>query len=261
VEYLDITAEQEIPSEKFKTMVKRDPNSDQFLFVQVPESHVGIVYIDGRLTKTIEAGSYAYWVGRADIYVQILDLRFQNMEVGGQEILTADRVSLRLNFEAFYRIVDPLKMVREAKSIDEFLYKEFQFALRRYVGQKTLDEILGDKENLSEALTTEVAEKASSVGVELKSAGIKDVILPGGMKEILNQVVAAEKAAQANLIRRREEVAATRSLLNTAKMIDSNPTLMRLKELKTLEKLADKVDSIQVGGGVQGLLEQLRKGG
>ena len=129
------------------------------------------------------------------------------------------------------------------------------------MGQKTLDEILGDKENLSEALTTEVAEKASSVGVELKSAGIKDVILPGGMKEILNQVVAAEKAAQANLIRRREEVAATRSLLNTAKMIDSNPTLMRLKELKTLEKLADKVDSIQVGGGVQGLLEQLRKGG
>lgn len=84
--------------------------------------------------------------------------------------------------------------------------------------------------------------------------GVKDVILPGDMKEILNQVVEAEKVAQANVIRRREETAATRSLLNTAKLMDDNPTLLRLKELEMLEKVTEKVDRLTVFGGLDGVL-------
>jgi regulator of protease activity HflC (stomatin/prohibitin superfamily) len=89
------------------------------------------------------------------------------------------------------------------------------------------------------------------------SVGIKDIILPGDMKEILNKVVEAEKVAQANLIKRREETAATRSLLNTARLMDENPTLMRLKELETLEKVTEKVDKLTVFGGLEGVLEDV----
>jgi regulator of protease activity HflC (stomatin/prohibitin superfamily) len=104
-----------------------------------------------------------------------------------------------------------------------------------------------------------VAVKAAENGFELRSVGLKDVILPGEMKEILNQVVQAEKAAQANVIRRREETAATRSLLNTAKLMDENPTLLRLKELETLEKVTDKVDRLTVFGGLDGVLKDTVK--
>ena len=86
------------------------------------------------------------------------------------------------------------------------------------------------------------------------------MILPGEMKTILNQVVEAEKVAQANLIRRREETAATRSLLNTARLMEENPTLLRLKELETLEKVTEKVGSLTVYGGLEGVLKNMVPG-
>ena len=94
-------------------------------------------------------------------------------------------------------------------------------------------------------------------GVALRSVGVKDVILPGEMKTILNQVVEAEKRAQANLIQRREETAAMRSLLNTARLMEGNPVLMRLKELETLEKVTEKIDKLTVFGGLDGVLKDV----
>jgi regulator of protease activity HflC (stomatin/prohibitin superfamily) len=93
-------------------------------------------------------------------------------------------------------------------------------------------------------------------GVRVGVIALKDIILPGDIRDILNQVVTAEKQAQANLIRRREETAATRSLLNTAKLMEDNPLLVRLKELETLEKIADKVGKITVVGGLDALLDR-----
>jgi len=93
----------------------------------------------------------------------------------------------------------------------------------------------------------------------MKSVGVKDVILPGDMKDILNQVVQAEKAAQANIIKRREETAATRALLNTARLMEENPVLLRLKELEALEKITEKVDKLTVFGGLDGVLQDMVK--
>ena len=92
-------------------------------------------------------------------------------------------------------------------------------------------------------------------GVRVNAIALKDIILPGDIRDILNQVVTAEKQAQANLIRRRKEMAATRSLLNTARLIEENPLLVRLKELEALEKIADEVEKITVVGGLNTLLE------
>ena len=137
------------------------------------------------------------------------------------------------------------------------VYKELQFAVREAIGGRTLDELLGAKGELDRGIQASARGKIEQHGIKLVSVGIKDVILPGEMKDILNRVVEAEKVAQANLIKRREETAATRSLLNTARLMDENPTLLRLKELETLEKVTEKVDKLTVFGGLDGVLKDV----
>jgi regulator of protease activity HflC (stomatin/prohibitin superfamily) len=171
--------------------------------------------------------------------------------------LTRDKVSLRVNLAASIRVVDAVaSRTRVAKFADQ-VYRELQYGLRKAVSAKTLDELLGDKASLDGDIFEHVRGKVDAFGVEVLSVGVKDVILPGEMREILNSVVQAEKAAQANVIRRREESNATRSLLNTAKLIEDNPTLMRLKELEALEKVTEKIDKLTVFGGLDGVLKQL----
>jgi regulator of protease activity HflC (stomatin/prohibitin superfamily) len=188
----------------------------------VPEMFAGLVFIDGKLARTLAPGSYAFWNFRKNVVVDVVDLRVQTVEVSGQELLTRDKVSLRVNLAASTRITDVVAARTKVAKVGDFVYRELQYGLRKAV-----------------------------------SAGVKDVILPGEMKAILNAVVQAEKTAQANLIRRREEANATRSLLNTAKLIDESPVLMRLKELEALEKVTEKIDKLTVFGGLDGVLKQL----
>jgi regulator of protease activity HflC (stomatin/prohibitin superfamily) len=154
------------------------------------------------------------------------------MEVSCQEILTSDRVSLRINLSASYRIVDTVKVATLLSNYTEFLYREFQLALRENVGTRTLDELLVDKDALNREVENAIKARVLEYGLQLQDVGVKDIILPGDMKQILNQVVEAQKAAEANLIKRREETQATRSLQNTARVMEGNPVLLRLKELE-----------------------------
>jgi regulator of protease activity HflC (stomatin/prohibitin superfamily) len=203
------------------------------VMVPVPEEHVGLLFVDGKLTRALEAGAHAFWNVHRNVVAEVVDLRVQAVEVSGQELLTRDKVSLRVNLAGSYRVVDAVLARTRVAKVGETLYRELQFGLRKAVSAKTLDELLG--------------------------VGVKDLILPGEMKDILNGVVQAEKTAQANVIRRREEANATRSLLNTAKLLEESPALMRLKELEALEKVTEKIDKLTVFGGLDGVLNQVVK--
>ncbi len=227
--------------------------------VEVADKSVGLLFVDGELAKTLEPGLYAYWKYNRTIKVEQVDTRLQAMEVSGQEILTKDKVSLRANLAAQYQITDPVAAVKALVDATGTLYRELQFALRASIGTRTLDTLLGDKGELDRVVFETVRDKVAEYGVEMKSAGVKDVIVPGDLKDILNQVVQAEKAAQANIIKRREETAATRSLLNTARLMDENPVLLRLKELEALEKITEKVDKLTVFGGLDGVMQDMVK--
>lgn len=222
---------------------------------EVADNHVGMLIVDGELVQTLKPGLYAYWKYNRSVKVEHVELRLQVMEVQGQEILTRDKVSLRVNLAAQYQINDPVTARSKLANMTDYVYRELQFALRQAVGARTLDALLGNKDELDRAIFTAVQEKIDGFGIEVRSVGVKDVILPGEMKDILNQVVEAEKVAQANVIKRREETAATRSLLNTARLMDDNPTLMRLKELEVLEKVTEKVDRLTVFGGLDGVMK------
>lgn len=229
------------------------------LGVEVPAESVALVFVDGKLARMLEPGSYAFWNFAKNVAADIFELRVQTAEVAGQELLTRDKVTLRVNLAASFRIVDAVQMRGRVAKFGEYFYRELQFGLRKAVAAKTLDELLGDKASLDEDIAAYVRERIADFGVDVLGVGVKDVILPGEMREILNSVVQAEKAAQANVIRRREEANATRSALNTARLIDESPALMRLKELETLEKVTEKIDKLTVFGGLDGVLNQLVK--
>ncbi|AUI87581.1 stomatin/prohibitin-family membrane protease subunit [Vibrio azureus] len=227
--------------------------------LNVKKDHQGLLYVDGQFIKRLSPGKHAYWQFNHDIELKTFDCRTQMLEITGQEILSKDRVSLRINLSASLKIRDTELVAKSIEKVDEYIYRALQLALREAVGTKSLDDILLDKLYVNETVKELVVEQLDAIGVTLISVGVKDIILPGEMKAILNQVVEAQKAAEANVIKRREETAATRSLHNTAKVMENNPTLMRLKELEALEKVAERIDSLTVYGGLEGLTNGLIK--
>ncbi len=225
--------------------------------LDVPAECTGLVFVDGKLASTLAPGAYAFWNFAKNVVAEVIDLRVQSVEVSGQEMLTRDKVSLRVNLAASYRVVDAVAMRTKVAKFGEYLYRELQFGLRKVVAARTLDELLGDKASLDGDIHAYVRGRVVEFGVELLGVGVKDVILPGEMREILNSVVQAEKSAQANVIRRREEANAMRSALNTAKLIADNPMLLRLKELESLEKVTEKIGKLTVFDGLDGVMNQL----
>ena len=225
-------------------------------FAMVDEGKRGLVYLDGRLTGEIGAGTFGYWNVLATPRIEIVEMRRQTVEVTGQEILTKDKVTIRVNVVGVYEIVNVSTARSTVKDVSEHLYRTLQIAVRQTLGKRTLEEVLAEKADIDELVSAEVRREMELYGVRVGAIALKDIILPGDIRDILNQVVTAEKQAQANLIRRREETAATRSLLNTAKLMEDNPLLVRMKELETLEKIADKVEKFTVVGGFDELLSR-----
>ena len=216
---------------------------------------VGLLFVDGEFVEQLPAGRHAFWAVSRTVEIVKIDLRPTPLEVTAQEILTKDRVGIRVTLTAFYKVVDALKTTAATGDLANTLYRLVQFAIREAVATRTLDDILAARDAIDEQVRGFVAERAGDLGVEIIEIGVKDVILPGDVRELLNRVVEAERVAKANLIKRQEETAATRSLLNTARLMDDNPLLLRLKELEALEKLVEKVGRIDLhtGGGAAGL--------
>ncbi len=225
----------------------------------VAKDHVGLLYVNGQFIRRLESGLHGFWQFNHNVELKTFDCRTQMLDISGQEILSKDRVSLRINLSANIKVDDAELAARSVDKVDDFIYKMLQLALREAVGTKSLDDILLDKLYVNETVKELVVHHLAAIGVSLLSVGVKDIILPGEMKAILNQVVEAQKAAEANVIKRREETSATRSLHNTAKVMENNPTLMRLKELEALEKVADKIESLTVYGGLEGLMNGVVK--
>ena len=231
----------------------------------IVEAHeAGLLIVDRRLEERLPPGRHAFWTVGRTVRIAKVDMRPQPIEVTAQEILTKDRVGIRVTLTAFYRIVDPERSIMAAGDVAGTLYRHVQFAIREAVASRTLDDILAARDTVDKEVRAFVAQRAAELGAEIGEIGVKDVILPGDVRELLNKVVEAERVAKANLIRRQEETAATRSLLNTSRLMEDNPLLLRLKELEALEKLVEKVGRIDLhtgasAGGFDALLQNLYK--
>ncbi|WP_027380066.1 slipin family protein [Chryseobacterium daeguense] len=224
----------------------------------VTNQYKGLLFIDGKLVKVLEAGTYYFWNNEISVEIKSVDMRMQQMEIAGQELLTKDKAMLRINFYVRFQVENIEKALMENKDYDKQLYILMQLALREFVGALTLDELLLKKDSVGKEILENLGNKAADLGLMASDAGIRDVILTGEMKEIMNQVLIAEKKAQANSIMRREETASTRSLLNTAKLMEENEVLWKLKEMEYMEKIADKIGDITVSGN-SNIVSQLKE--
>lgn len=256
VERVDLTDGFEVDP-KLGERLTRARMTGAMTVVEVAEADVGLLFVDGSLMGTLDPGVHRFWTAGRKLHVKMVDLRWRAHDVTGHEILTKDRVTLRVNLAADFRVTDPVKAVTAVKDFEDALHRALGLAFRKTLGALTLDALLADKVAVdveaADAVRTEMAE----IGVEVGAIALKDVILPGEMRDILTGVVAAEKEAEANVIRRREETNATRSLLNTAKVMAENPVMLRLKELEALEAIAGKVERLTVHSGTDGLMNDL----
>jgi regulator of protease activity HflC (stomatin/prohibitin superfamily) len=169
--------------------------TDAFQAVEVAEGHVGMLTVDGLACGRLGPGTHAFWkIGRR-VGVRHIDLRLRTHEVTGQEILTGDRVTIRVNLTAVFRVTDPERAVAAVHDFEEALHRALQLAFRRTLGALTLDRLAG-RESVGRRPGGRggAQPRWPGSGIELGEIALKDVILPGEMRDILTAVVAAEKA-------------------------------------------------------------------
>ncbi|MBN4050393.1 slipin family protein [Desulfobulbus sp. AH-315-M07] len=227
--------------------------SRHYVDVQVAQHEAGLHYVGGRFVGTLEPGRYTLWTHpSASVTIRKVDMRRVDLQLSAQELMTRDKVTLRLSLSAIYAVADAAVATHAVTNVRDALYLMIQLAARDFVSGVTLDELLEGREALSTFLAAAVIPKAHEIGVLVEHVGAKDIVLPGEMKTLLNRVIEAEKEAAANVILRREETAATRSLANTARMMSEQPTLMRLRELESLKDIASEIGEIHVVVGTDG---------
>ena len=174
----------------------------------IKDTHRGLWYEDGVLKKVLEAGRYKLpflqgQLGRPLVEIQLVDVRERELTIKGQEILTADKVAIRVSIIVQFRVTDPRAAIHEVEKYEERLYSDVQLAARRSLASMTLDEILTNRNRLSEDILRDVKETAARYGVSILRADVKDLVFPGNLQEIMNKVLAAERTAQAQLVEAR----------------------------------------------------------
>ena len=224
----------------------------------IRETHRGVLYEDGVFQGVLNAGAYrtanSWWNGRKREIV-LVDVRQRSLTIKGQEILTADKVAIGVSILVSYRVVDVRAALHEVENYTDRIYEDVQLATRRYLAARTLDEILRARNDLSDAVRADVREIAATYGIEIARADVKDIVFPGKLREIMNLVletertsearlIEARKTAEASLIRARGEQEASAAKLEAdrklGEQLAGSPTLLRLRELEVLQKLAER---------------------
>lgn len=185
--------------------------------ITIKDTHRGLWYEDGVLLKILEAGRYEFprlnfferllpesWRRRLPkIEVALVDMRERDLTIKGQEILTADKVAIRVSIIVQFRVRDPKAALHEVESYGDRIYSDVQLAARRSLASMTLEEILTNRNQLSEEILRDVKETATNYGVSILRADVKDLIFPGNLQEIMNRVLAAERMSQVQLVEAR----------------------------------------------------------
>ena len=221
--------------------------------VVVREYERGLLYHHGRFVELLPPGRYRYWTWE-DRQIDRVDIREISHTVEGQEILTVDKIGVRVTLIAQYRVADPIAARHSVADYQSQLYQDLQLTLREAITGRTLEELLKQRDALSRELHASVAPRAKNYGVELTRVGVKDMVLPGTVRAVFLQEVEADLKGRAALAAARHEVAAARARANTARLIQENPELLRLQELETLAQLASKSGNVLIIPGLNALL-------
>ncbi|MEM7034435.1 MAG: slipin family protein, partial [Chloroflexota bacterium] len=230
------------------------------------------------------------WLDKVQREIVLIDMRERSITIKGQEILTADKVAIRVSLLVYFKVKDAEAALHNVGSYEERIYEDVQLAARRFLASRTLEAILSDRNEISDAVRDDVVESATGYGVEIIRADVKDLVFPGNLREIMNQVLETERRAEAKLIqaikdaeaqkikndadnqalkdrleseRERIRINAEAELeraqlkiqadLEEAKALADHPQLLKLRELQTLEKMAQSGARFIVGLNGEGI--------
>jgi regulator of protease activity HflC (stomatin/prohibitin superfamily) len=224
--------------------------------VYIWEFERGLLYHKGRFKQLLDPGRYVLWPWQFR-HIDRVDVRETSQTVQGQEILTQDKIGVRVTLVAQYRVSDPIAAAHNVESHVDQLYQDLQLTLREHIAGRTIDALLEDRETLSSQLLDDVAPRALAYGLTVSRVGVKDIVLPGTVRHVFLQEVEADRRGRAQLVAARHETAAARAKANTAKLWRDNPNILRLQELETLSALAGKPGNVLILPGLRGLLDGL----
>jgi regulator of protease activity HflC (stomatin/prohibitin superfamily) len=180
--------------------------------VIIKNTHRGLVYEDGVLVRVLEAGRYLLparflqdvpFLRRARVEIVLVDVRERELTIKGQEILTSDKVAIRVSIVVQFRVTDPAAALEQVAEFEDRLYSDVQLAARRSLASMTLEDILTNRTRLSEDILADVLGAAVGYGVQIQRADVKDLIFPGNLQEIMNRVLATERLSEAQLVEAR----------------------------------------------------------
>jgi regulator of protease activity HflC (stomatin/prohibitin superfamily) len=178
--------------------------------VIIHEGFAGLEYVDGAFVRQLKPGRYRLrrFLERAVRTIVQVDLRERSVTIKGQEILTADKVAIRVSLLVYFRVRDVEAAVHHVASYEERIYEDVQLAARRFLASRALEAILSDRNEISNAVRDDVKPTAATYGVEILRADVKDLVFPGNLREIMNQVLETERKAEAKLIQARKDAEA-----------------------------------------------------
>ncbi len=203
-----------------------------FRTLVVREGFAALLYLDGKLVRTLSPGRHRLYRPRTEVVM--IDLRERLLTVVGQELTSRDQVNVRLNLAVAFAVELPELCTTSVQDFTQSLYLGAQLALRRAVAARTVEELLEDRDGLGRGLTEELSAEAARLGLQLRRAELKDVILPPGLKQAFADALKARKEGAAALERARAESAALRNLANAARLLEGNPELYQLRLLQAL---------------------------
>ncbi len=203
-----------------------------FKRITIFEYERGLKYSKGRFKKVLEPNQY--WFFAYNTLIAKIDIRPKFVSIIGQEVLSSDGVSLKVSIAAKYEIIDPNIAINKIESYQQALYLVLQLALREIIGSAKIDELLEKRNLFNQKLQELTTKEIEEIGLKLLSADIKDIMFTGELKKVFAQVVKARQEGLAALEKARGESAALRNLLNAAKLMENNPSLMQLRLLQLL---------------------------
>ncbi len=207
------------------------------------ENERGLLYRDGRYEKLLQPGRYDFWRWEK-VRVARVSIRQMSEVITGQEILTADKVEVRVSLVAQYVVTDPPLAVNTVESYTDQLYQELQLALREAVASRSIDQLLEAREEIGNTLRDQIAPRVLEFGITLRRIGVRDIVLPGVVRNVFLKEVEADRTGRADLVKARHEVAAARARANTARVLAENPNVARMQELDALVSLAGKPGNV-----------------
>lgn len=245
----------------------------------IPHYAVGLLYEDGVFKRVLSPGKYQLGgkvrriFDRVKREINLVDMREQSLVIKGQEILTKDKVAIRVSLLVYYKIIKPEAALHNVVSYEERIYEDVQLAARRFLANRNLDDILSDRNEISDAVRDDVKHSAASYGVEIIRADVKDLVFPGNLREIMNRVLETERESEAILIKARKDAEAARITTTTAKekmlletqaelerrkmqmqdeideakLLEQHPVLLTLRRLGALATLAEKGGKFVIG--------------